>query len=541
MFNMNDFTVTTNILKESGQNYREHLGQHHVDLRPQNLLRWIEFCRDDLGYLTLVDIVAVDRQGGGQQYRFEVVYQLMSMGQHQRLHLHVHLDGEELLPRIRGFYANADWPEREQAELLGLRFTEGCDALMLPREQKVFPLRQDASKAVWPREPKRALPVLRFNPNKSERPYPEESYVWEAYDLFSRYTLGHFELQACYDPLRITDARVYPGYHHQGLEKLFQGSNWLHLTQLVDKLNVGGAPSYALTWIKLLEEVLGVTLPERAQALRIVFLEMARIAEHLTVFAEICQCLELAEFRLYIDLREKLYELFEKYNGQRQGLGIISLGGLRQDLPHGWIVEYQRTAEVIRKSLPVIHGSLVGQFRFRHNLEVGPIHPQSILQWGVTGPCMRASGLNYDLRKSRPIYFYQDIDFDIPVGIHGTAYDRYLIRYEEVFQSLRIITQVLDNLPLGDIVNAELDQDHRVLMERKLPAVWHYSGLESPHGEVGISLLPSDHSSTPARIKFKTPSFAVAQALPIFLRGIRKEQLRANLASFGLRRTEIDR
>jgi NADH-quinone oxidoreductase subunit C/D len=542
MFNLSGFSQTKNIFKESGAGYWDSLGQHHVEIRPKELLRWMELCRDDLGYLTLVDITGFDHGILHAGFRFEMVYQLMSMGQHQRLNLHVSFNADEVLPRVTGFFANADWQEREQKELLNLTYNQAAGELLLPAPARNFPLlKQTLSTEVhWPLEKKRSLPVLAFNPNKSEAPYPEESYHWEAHDIFSAHTQGLFEWQICFDPQRVVTSNIFIGYHHQGMEKLLEQRHWWQVMQLVDKLQLGAAPTYSMVWAKALEEVLDITLPERAQAIRMVMLELARVAEHLTVLAEICQGLGCDEMRLFIDAREKLYELFEKYCGHRQGIGIVQLGGLRQDLPHGWIIEYQGIAEIVKKAIYLVHHSLMGQSKFRENLELSPISPQAILKWGVTGPVMRASGLNFDLRKSQPIYFYQDVDFDIPVGINGNSYDRYLIRYEEIFQSFRIITQVLDNLPLGEITLAEYNLNYASLMNIKLPVLWHYSSLESPNGEAGITFLAKGESH-PARIKFKTPSFTMAQALPSFLTGTTREQLQANLASFGMRRFEIDR
>ena len=172
------------------------------------------------------------------------------------------------------------------------------------------------------------------------------------------------------------------------------------------------------------------------------------------------------------------------------------------------------------------------------------MNAQSILQWGVSGPAMRAAGLNYDLRKSQPFYFYQDIDFDIPVGIHGSTYDRYLIRYEEIFQSLRIITQVIDNLPLGETVSELFNLNSYEILNHLTSLdhedQWHYSAIESSSGESGF-LAKFDVNKRPQRIKMKTPSFCIAQALPVFIKGLREEQLSATLASLGINRWEMDR
>ena len=547
MFDWKEFDKTKHIFSHAGPSlYREEWGQHKIDIRPVDLLRWIDLLKEDMDYLSLVDVVAVDRRSlptfGG--YDFEVVYHLLNMGTHQRLNLHLHVNAGEMIPTITEFFPNSEWMEREQVEMLGLTLNNNPETLLLPRNQKIYPLKKDASIKEWSLEAPQELPEIRRNPNKSEAPYPEESYAWERFGILSPETLGNFEWMICFDPVNVVQSRLRIGFHHQGFEKLLETKEWIQVMQLADKLQPGAAPTYSIAWAKNLEDMLRIKLPERTQAIRIVMLELARVAEHLTVMAEMTKASHHDEFRHYINAREKVYELFEKYCGQRQGFSIARLGGLKADLPHGWIAEYQSVADILSKNLLMIHKALMSQRRFREHLEVSPVNAQTVLQWGVSGPAMRASGLNFDLRKSQPFYFYQDIDFDIPVGIHGTAYDRYLIRFEEIFQSLRIITQVIDNLPLGEVINPIYDMPYNELREflktESLPQGWHYTGIESPNGEAGFFHLVGENLKT-ARIKIKSPSLTLAQAVPQFLKGLNKNQLRASLASLGIRHFEMDR
>lgn len=546
MFNWKEFDKAKHIFGQVGEAfYKDFQGQHHVTIRPKDLLRWMEFVREDLGYLTLVDVVGVDLSYfmRPHAHRFELIYHLLNMGTHQRLNLHVQLDEGEVVPSIVDFFHHAEWMEREQREMLGLSFDRERKGLLLTQGQESWPLRKDAEGPTWQKEVPLPLPVLRKNPNKSEPPYPEEAHHWERYDMLSPESLGNFEWWVCFDPVKVVNSEVLIGYHHQGWEKLLENRDAIQALNLVDKIQLGAAPTYSTAWAKTIEDSVRIKLPERAQALRMVMLELARIADHLTVMEEICRTLEIDEFRLFIDAREKVYELFEKFCGHRQGFGCVRLGGLRFDLPHGWIVEFQAVAEILGKNLTILHHSLLGQSRFREVLSGEFVNAQTVLQGGVSGPAMRASGLNFDLRKSQPFYFYQDVDFDIPVGIHGTAYDRYLIRYEEIFQSLRIITQVIDNLPLGEIVSTEWELDY-VRTKEKLASIetkgWHFGPLESPNGEAGFFLLPGEDFGL-YRVKIKSPSFVLAQSLPQFVAGLKKEQLRPCLASLGLRRFEMDR
>jgi NADH-quinone oxidoreductase subunit C/D len=542
MFDSKNFERHKNILSQVGTDfYQERWGQHHVELRPQDLLRWVEFCKDDLGYLTLVEMVGVDRRAMPAKWNcaIELVYLLFNMGTHQRINLHVHMHEGETLPSIIEHYYHAEWMEREQAEMLGLNFHRGARKLLLSDDEKLSPLRKDAILGKWAAHPKGTLPKLRINPNKSETPYPEESWVWKRFGILSHETMGNFEWQVCFDPKKVVMANTKIGFHHRGIEKLLEGRSWAHVMQLLDFFQTGAAPTYSTIFAKALEEMMDIKLPEKAQAIRIVLLELARIAEHLSVLYEMTAALRKKEAVLFLNAREKVYELFEKYCGHRQGLGVVNLGGVREDLPHGWIAEYQSVAKLLHKNLKIIHLSLLGQNNFRSHLDSAAVNAQTILQWGVGGPAMRASGLNFDLRKSQPFYFYQDIDFDVPVGIHGTSYDRYLIRYEELFQSFRIITQVLDNLPLGEVVNTNFQEDLGMRIEG-VNNKWHYSSVESPNGEAGLVFFASQ-GLHPCRIKIKSPSFTITQALSSFVRSLQEWQLVAAVASLGIRKSELDR
>ncbi len=544
MFSWKEFQKSKTILSQDSS-YKELVGQHHVTIRPVNLIRWVEMAKDDLGFLTLVEIAGADLAGVDKsEFGFELTYHLLNMGNHQRLNIHVIFDLQEIVPSIVNLFSNSDWMEREQGEALGIKFSRPLKALLLPKKQTKFPLRKLANTDHWPVDEQEPLPQIKTNPNKSEAPYAEEAFVWRKYDVFTPSTFGMFDWMVCYDPINVVDTKMNIGFHHQGLEKILEKKDWQHVLQLVDKIHVGAAPTYGIAWAKNLEDLLRIKLPERAQAIRIVVLELARIAEHFTVMHELTFALELEEHRLLINCREKIYELMEKYCGRRQGLSIAQIGGVKQDLPHGWIIEYQSVCEIVLKTLRTIHRSLVSQSKFREQLNGGAVSAQMVLEWGISGPAMRASGLNFDLRKSQPFYFYQDIDFDIPVGINGTAYDRYLIRYEEIFQSFRIITQVIDNLPLGEILSADFDKDffglQNYLASMPIPQAWQYTGIESPNGEAGF-LVMFNESVNPYRVKIKTPSLPLVQALTHFVSGIREEQLRPYLASLGIRQFELDR
>lgn len=543
MFNWKQFE-DSKIIFSQASNYQSVAGQHNIKIRPVDLIKWINLLKEDLGFLTLVDITAIDHiQNNESDYRFELIYILFNMGNHQRLNIHLFASDDEVIPSIYYAFENADWLEREQSEAFGLRFDRDLEKLIYYNSQ-TNSLRKDHHYSFLRDDSEFDPPELAKNPNKSERPYPQEAWVWKKYDLFSNVSRGLFEWLVCFDPNKVVDSRVKIGFHHYGFEKLLENKDWHQALYLVDRCNLSAAPTYSLNWVRNLEEILRIRIPERAQAIRMVSLELARIVDHLTVISEMTSILGLEETKLIINCREKIFELVEKFCGHRQFLGLMRLGGVKLDFPHGWIVQYEDVSEIVKKNLNLIHLSLISQKKLRTALSGPSLDSQIILNCGVTGPTMRAAGLNFDLRKSHPFYFYQDVDFDIPVGIHGTSYDRYLIRVEEIFQSFRIVTQVIDNLPLGEILLPEFQKDFYSylpdLMKIERIKNWHYNGLESPNGELGFSVL-LDPQFKLNRVKIKTPSFTLVQALGHLVRGIDEDQLELAIASLGIRPYELDR
>lgn len=525
MFNWNEFEKIGNILSHmAGEAYGGALGQHHLEVRPIDLLDWVNFLKDDLDFLSLQEVAGLERSDG----KIELVYHLLNMNFHQRLNLHLIFSRGESVPSISGIFPSADWREREQAERISFHFLD-----------KKLPLIKTMDKDWSPK----SLPKLPFNPNKSEPPYKEESYIWKRYDLLSQVGKGDFEWNVCFDPKNVVDSYAEIGFYHQDLESKYKNKDIFQILNLVDGINFTSAPTYSTAWSMAIEDLYRIKVPERAQAIRIALLELARIVEHLSVLQSMCYELRLDEYRQFLNAREKITELVEKFTGSRHGLGICRIGGVREDLPHGWLVEFQKVSDILNKNLTIVHRSLLAQDKFKGMLSGPSVNAHAILGMGVSGPAMRAAGLNFDLRKTQPFYFYRDIDFDVPVGINGTAYDRFLIRYEEIFQSMRIITQVIDNLPLGEICQQEFarssNEIKKDLERREHSSEWHYKGIEGPSGESGFLIKFGE--LTPERIKIKTPSFSLVSSLPLFINGLEESQLSATLESLGISRWELDR
>ncbi len=535
MFSALEFQKTANVLREGGHLLiDERAGQFHITISPSELLIWVEFLLEDLNFFILSDIVVIDHLSENKRFRFEINYQFHNMENHQRIHVHVLADGAEIVPSLISYYPHAAWKEAEQSEMYGLSFGDSKTHLILPENCKLAPMRKDFSKGEWPLQQSKPLPQVPANPNRSEAPYPEEFYRWKEFGVLSPETLGNFSWQVCFDPEKAVDGRVEIGHYHLGFEKIFESKSPMQILRSIDSINPLSSPTTGILWARLYEEVHGCVIPERAQAIRMVLLELSRVASHLTILSRMNEKLGYEEAKIFTDCREKIFEVFESLTGHRQGFGTITFGGLTCDTPHGWLIQYQRVSDDVTSMLLLLRKFFLSRKDFQDQLSGPAITSETVLRYSLTGPTLRAAGLNFDLRKSNPFYFYKDVDFDIPVGVEGKMFDRFLILMEEVFQSLRIVDQVVDNLPLGD-----------VLVDPSPHFMNKFSGfsslsLEAPNGELGIS-VQLQSSEEIQRLKILTPSFSTVQGLNALSYGLTEAQLPVLIESLGINRIELDR
>lgn len=535
MFDSISYQKEKKLLSIVDTKYSAAWNEHHIFCRPQEVIDWIRVIREDLSYLYFIDAV-VQEYPSNTHFDFELDIIVANLESHQRLHLHIQFNRSEVIPSIIDFYPAALFALREQRDLFDFKFSKPLEALWVTENNKnllsdEWNLKKENQKFLAPKLP--------FNPNKTEAPYPQEKWRWKHCDLYSKETLGKFEAFYCFDPFKLVDVRIRLGSHFRGIESLLTQKSHAHITHLLENVNEFASPFYSGAWAINLEKILGIDITERAKALRIVLWELSRMSEHLFVIYESCSLLKLNEAQFFLDAYERTCELFERLTGNRHGKGMMCIGGVRMDIPAGWLIEFQDYNKVFLKNLQVYHQHLLSNAKFRTLLTHAKVSSHAVLQYGVSGPSLRAAGINYDLRKSRPLYFYEDIDFDVPVGVHGTSYDRFLIRFEEIIQSSRIITQVLDNLPMGNI-DLGLNETEWMNSLRSKRSEYHYFSLEAPNGETGVVYAQGENASI-KRLKIKSPSLFLAQGLGEFLRGTSDESIAVALASLGIREREMER
>ncbi len=344
-------------------------------------------------------------------------------------------------------------------------------------------------------------------------------------------THGIFQNVLLMDGEKILDAEPTIGYIHRAFEKIAENRPFYQITPLTDRMNYCSSPINNMGWWLTVEKLLGIEVPKRAQYIRVIMMELARITDHL-----ICNSILAVDagaftgFLYVMQYREKVYEIYEELCGARLTTNMGRIGGLERDLSDTAF----RKIHAFMKEFPIAFKefeTLVSRNRIFIDrcVNVGPISAEKALAYGFTGPNLRAAGVDYDIRKMNPYSSYQDFEFDIPVGKTGDTYDRYCVRNEEIWQSLRIIQQALDKMPEGayhadvpdyylppkeDVYTSmeALIYHFKIVMgEVPVPKGEVYHAVEGGNGELGFYLI-SDGSRVPYRLHFRRPCFIYYQA-----------------------------
>ena len=360
----------------------------------------------------------------------------------------------------------------------------------------------------------------------------------------------------------VVKATPHLGYLHTGFEKLGEHLDYNQYIVVTDRMNYLSPLSNNFGYVLAVEKLLGLEIPKRGQYVRVLMAELSRLADHLIWLG--MGALDLGAFTAFLygfKEREKLYNIFEKATGARLTTSYTRVGGVLRDLYDGFEEEVSAFLSAFPKTLKEVHTLLTrNRIWMDRTKEVGVISGKDAISYGLTGPCLRASGVEHDLRKAEPYSSYEDFDFDVPVGDNGDVYDRYLVRMEEMVQSCHIVRQAMDNLPEGP-VNVP---DNKIILPEKKDAYGHieglihhfkiimdghgvqpprgeiYSATESPNGELGFYIV-SDGSGTAYRIRIRPPSLMQYQVVPHMIEGGMVSDIVAVLGSLNVIAGELDR
>ncbi len=348
-------------------------------------------------------------------------------------------------------------------------------------------------------------------------------------------THGVLRLILTLDGEQILACEPVIGYLHRGLEKMMERRPYRHNIPFTDRLDYLAALSNNLAICQCIERLGGVEVPERAQYIRVLLMELQRIASHLVFLGTFGTDLGATTMFLYaFREREMVLDLLEECTGARLTYNWVRVGGVPDDLPEGFGQKVLDFVKLFRQRIEEYDMLLTRNRIFRSRTQgIGVIPKETALAYGCSGPVARASGIPYDIRKVAPYEVYNRVEFDVPVFEDGDVWARYLVRMEELRQSLRIIEQVLRDMPDGPV-------------QTKLPKIFKppagiaYSRVESPRGELSFMMV-SDGGANPVRVHIRAPSFVNLSVLPRLLEGAKVADLVAILGSIDVVLGEIDR
>ncbi len=336
----------------------------------------------------------------------------------------------------------------------------------------------------------------------------------------------------------ITRADPHIGLLHRGTEKLIEYKNYLQAVPYFDRLDYVSPMCQEHAFALAVEKLLGCEIPRRAQFIRVMFSEITRLLNH--IMAITTQALDVGAMTPLLwmfEEREKMMGFYEKVSGSRMHSAYIRPGGVHQDLPAGLLEEISEFIKQFPQKIDDMENLLTDNRIFKQRMvDIGIVSKEQAIDWGFSGPMIRGSGIAWDLRKSQPYEVYGEMDFDIPIGKNGDSYDRYLVRVQEMRESLKIINQCLDKIPSGDVMTADKRiappkrADMKTSMESLInhfklftegyhvPIGEAYGCVEAPKGEFGVYII-SDGSNRPHRCRVRAPGFAHLQGLEFMVKG----------------------
>jgi NADH-quinone oxidoreductase subunit C/D len=529
-------------------------------------------------YRMLYDLTAIDERVRHNREAqppgdFTVVYHLLSYQRNEDVRIKVSLEGDSpSLPTITDLWPAANWYEREVWDMFGIGIGGHPDLrrILMPSTWSGHPLRKDHPARATDMNPfclpqekeDREQAALQFRPEEWGLKRQGEDTDFMFLNLGPQHpgTHGVLRIILQLDGEEIVDAVPDIGYHHRGAEKMGERQSWHTYIPYTDRVDYLAGVMNNLAYLLSVERLAGIRVPDRVMVIRVMLCELFRIISHLVWYGTFAADLGALSpvFYMFTD-RERALEIIEAICGARMHPNWFRIGGVAQDLPQGWDKMVRSFLDYLPRRLDEYDKIVMQNRIFKARTQgVGRYTLDEAIEWGVTGPGLRACGFPWDLRKKRPYSGYEQFEFDVPTAQHGDCYDRGGVRVAEMRQSLRIIEQCLKNMPPGPY-KSEHPLATPPLKERTMhdieTLITHFLGVSwgpvIPPGEACVAIeatkgnnsyyLISDGNTVSYRTRIRTPSFPHLQMIPLISRGSLIPDLLAVLGSIDFVLADVDR
>jgi NADH-quinone oxidoreductase subunit C/D len=531
-----------------------------------------------LPYKMLYDLTCIDERtrtihNGQPQSDFSLVYHLTSFERNEDIRIKVPIDDKNPnVPSITDVWQSANWYEREVYDMFGINFNghPRLTRILMPKTWQGHPLRKEHHARATELDPfiltenimDEEEANLKFNPEEYGLDRKSEDSDFMFLNIGPQHPGTHGLLRLIVQLNGEDIVNIIPdiGFHHRGAEKMGERQSWHSYIPYTDRIDYLGGVINNLAYLLSVEKLAGIEVPDRANVIRIMMSELFRIASHLVWLGTFAQDMgQMSPVFYAFNDRERIFDIVSAVTGARMHPSWFRIGGVAHDLPEGWDKLMQDFVNYFPKRLKEFENIVIKNRIFKaRNIGIGVYTTEEAIDWGVTGPGLRATGYDWDYRKKRPYSGIDRFDFDVPLAKNGDCYDRALVRMEEMRQSLRIIQQCINNMPAG-----HYKSDHPLAIPPRKDKtlkdietlITHFVGVSwgpvIPPGEAMVPVeaakgsngyyLISDGSTSSYRSRIRTPSFPHMQMLPLISKGYTIPDLLAILGAMDFVLADLDR
>jgi NADH-quinone oxidoreductase subunit C/D len=545
-----------------------------------NLTGILKYLKNEISlpFRMLYDLTGIDertrmKREGLPVSDFTVVYHLTSFQRNQDIRIKVALKSDDSnIPSISNVWESANWYEREVYDMFGINFTghPRLTRILMPESWKGHPLRKEHHARATDMDPFVLTDVLRdteeanlkFNPKEFGLDTESEDSDFMFLNIGPQHPGTHGLLRLIVQLHGEDIVNIIPeiGFHHRGAEKMGERQSWHTFIPYTDRIDYLSGVMNNLAYLLSVEKLAGITVPDRANMIRIMMSELFRIASHLVWLGTFAQDMgQMSPVFYAFNDRERIFDIVAAITGGRMHPSWFRIGGVAHDLPDGWDKLVQDFVNYLPKRLKEFDNIVMrNRILKARTIGIGVYTTEEAIEWGITGSGLRATGYNWDYRKKRPYSGFDKLEFDIPLGKNGDCYDRALVRMEEMRQSLRIIQQCVNNMPAGHYKSDhplaipprkdKTMQDIETLITHFVGVSW---GPVIPAGEAMVPVeaakgsngyyLISDGGTSSYRSRIRTPSFPHMQMLPLITKGYTIPDLLAILGAMDFVLADLDR